>query len=107
VPVTRLKGLTDKVADRVTAARKDGVFGSLADFFHRVRPSGEELEAMIRAGAFDSFGESRTRQFWCAQYMLRTFGAAAASGQSWLLPPALQTGSLDRGAGIWTIKKMD
>jgi DNA polymerase-3 subunit alpha len=86
--VTRLKGLTEKVADRIVAARNDGGFDSLADFFLRVRPSGEELEAMIRAGAFDCFGESRTRQFWAAQYLLRTFGTAAASGQSWLLPPA-------------------
>jgi DNA polymerase-3 subunit alpha len=88
VPVTRVKGLTDKTTARIVAARKDGAFGSLADFFHRVHPSGEELEAIIRAGAFDGFGESRTRQFWSAQYLLRTFGTAAASGQSWLLPPA-------------------
>jgi error-prone DNA polymerase len=39
----------------------------MADFFRRVAPAGEEMEAMIRAGAFDEFGESRTRQFWQAQ----------------------------------------
>ena len=27
----------------------------------------EELEAMIRAGGFDKFGQTRTRQFWEAQ----------------------------------------
>jgi len=68
-------------------ARKDGEFCSLADFFHRVGPMGEELEAMIRAGAFDNFGEPRTRQFWSAQYLLRTF-ASGERGQSWLIPPA-------------------
>src|SRR5262249_46114554 len=52
-----------------------------------VRPSGEELEAMIRAGVFDSFGESRTRQFWAAQHLLRTFGGAGETQQSWLIPP--------------------
>ena len=88
VPVTRLKGLTERTRDKLLAARKDGKFDSLADFFHRVRLSGEELEAMIRAGAFDSFGESRTRQFWSAQYLLRTFGGSGDSGQSWLIPPA-------------------
>jgi DNA polymerase III alpha subunit len=88
VPVTRLKGLTERTRDKLLAARKDGKFYSLADFFHRVRLSGEELEAMIRAGAFDSFGESRTRQFWSAQYLLRTFGGSGDSGQSWLIPPA-------------------
>jgi error-prone DNA polymerase len=76
VPVTRLKGLTERTLDRILTARKEGKFASLANFFHRVRLSGEELEAMIRAGAFDSFGEPRTRQFWSAQYLLRTFGIA-------------------------------
>ena len=88
VPVTRMKGLTERTKDNILAARKEGKFDSLADFFHRVRLSGEELEAMIRAGAFDSFGETRTRQFWPAQYLLRTFGDSRESGQSWLIPPA-------------------
>ena len=88
VPVTRLKGLTECTKDNILAARKEGKFDSLADFFHRVRLSGEELEAMIRAGAFDSFGDSRTRQFWSAQYLLRTFRDSGDSGQSWLIPPA-------------------
>ena len=43
---------------------------------------------MIRAGAFDEFGDKRTRQFWQAQYLLRTFGSAAHPGQGWLIPPA-------------------
>ena len=88
VPVTRLKGLSERSKDRLLAAARDGKFPTLADFFHRVRPLGEELEAMIRAGAFDSFGESRTRQFWAAQYLLRTFGGSGHAEQSWLIPPA-------------------
>ena len=56
--------------------------------FHRIRPSGEKLEAIIRAGAFDGFGELRTRQFWSAQYLLHTFNASDEAGQSWLIPPA-------------------
>jgi DNA polymerase-3 subunit alpha len=88
VPVTRLKGLTERTSEKLLAARKKDLFASLADFFHRVRPSGEELEAMIRAGAFDAFGEPRTRQFWSAQYLLRTFNASDETGQSWLISPA-------------------
>ena len=87
VPVVRVKGLTTRTADRLLAARECGPFVSLADFFQRVGPSGEELEAMIRAGAFDEFGESRTRQFWQAQHQLKTFGAASEPGQAWLIPP--------------------
>jgi DNA polymerase III alpha subunit len=87
VPLTRVKGLTTRSADRLLAARERGPFTSLADFFRRVAPLDEELEAMIRAGAFDEFGETRTRQFWQAQHLLRAFGASTPSDQGWLIPP--------------------
>lgn len=86
VPLTRMKGLSDRTADNILRARKEGEFTSLSDFFHRVLPPGDELESMIRAGAFDSFGEPRTVQFWTAQYLLRTF--AEQNDQAWLIPPA-------------------
>jgi error-prone DNA polymerase len=88
VPIIRMKGLADRTADKIVEARARGPFTSLADFFHRVIPSGEELESMIRAGAFDIFGDKRTRQFWQAQYLLRTFGSSSEPGQGWLIPPA-------------------
>ncbi len=87
VPLTRVKGLTTRTTDRLVAARLEGAFTSLRDFFHRVAPTGEELEAMIRAGAFDEFGDARTRQFWQAQHLLKTFAGTAEPGQAWLLPP--------------------
>ncbi len=87
VPVLRLKGLTARTTDALTEARKCGPFTSLPDFFHRVAPSREEFEAMIRVGAFDEFGEPRTRQFWQAQYVLKTYGDSVAPGQGWLIPP--------------------
>jgi DNA polymerase III alpha subunit len=36
----------------------------------------------------DVFGEKRTRQFWQAQYLLRTFGSSSEPKQGWLIPPA-------------------
>ncbi len=87
VPLTCVKGLTQRAIDRLLAAHTKGSFASLADFFRRVAPAGEELEAMIRAGAFDEFGETRTRQFWQAQHLLRTFGASTEPNQGWLIPP--------------------
>ncbi len=86
-PLTRVKGLTTRTTEALLAARKRGLFLSLADFFHRVAPAGEELEAMIRVGAFDEFGETRTRQFWQAQHLLKTFGAGVEPDQGWLVPP--------------------
>jgi DNA polymerase-3 subunit alpha len=91
VPVTRVKGLSARTAERLCAARDQGPFASLADCFRRVAPAGEELEAMIRVGAFDEFGEPRTRQFWQAQHLLRTFSASNEPNQGWLIPtPGLE-----------------
>ena len=59
----------------------------MSDFCRRVGPSGGELEAMIRVGAFDEFGETRTRQFWQAQHLLKRFGALTEPNQGWLIPP--------------------
>jgi DNA-directed DNA polymerase III PolC len=64
VPLTRIKGLTECTIKRLLAERECGTFISLEDFHGRVKPSSEELEVMIRAGGFDEFGQSRTRQFW-------------------------------------------
>jgi DNA polymerase III alpha subunit len=51
-------------------------------------PSAEELEGIIRVGGCDEFGDTRTRQFWQAQYLLRTFGSSNERNQGWLIPPA-------------------
>jgi DNA-directed DNA polymerase III PolC len=71
-PLTRTKGLSDHTIKRLLAERESGAFDSLADFHHRVKPLPEEMEAMIRAGAFNEFGQTRTRQFWEAQRLSRS-----------------------------------
>ena len=92
VALTHAKGLSEKTVKRIIAARQQGSFATLADFHRRVNPSHDEIEAIIRAGGFDEFGQPRTRQFWEAQYLHQTFSGAAQTGQGWLLPPP----SLDR-----------
>jgi error-prone DNA polymerase len=87
VPLTQLKGLTQRTADALLAARQQHPFASMGDFFSRVAPTGDELEAMIQTGAFDEFGEPRTRQFWQAQYLVRHRHCAVEPGQEWLIPP--------------------
>jgi DNA-directed DNA polymerase III PolC len=88
VPATRVKGLTDRTKRRILQERNRGEFGSLADFYGRVLPAGEEMEALIRAGAFDGFGQTRTHQFWHFQFLGRAFSDAAQPGQGWLWSPA-------------------
>ena len=72
VPLTRLKGLTERTSQRLLAERERGAFDSLAGFYRRVQPLPEELEAIIRAGGLDEFGETRTRQFWEAQQLVKS-----------------------------------
>jgi len=82
VPLTRTKGLAERTIKRLLADRERGMFVSLADFHRRVTPSPEEMETMIRAGGFDGFGQTRTRQFWEAQQLQRSEvgGQWSASG---------------------------
>jgi DNA-directed DNA polymerase III PolC len=72
VPLTRTKGLTERTAKRLLAEHEHRAFTSLADFHHRVKPLPEELEVMIRAGGFDEFGQTRTRQFWETQRLVKS-----------------------------------
>jgi len=61
VPIFQLRGVS---AQTLEAWAKAKPFSSLGDFFLRCRPSGAEMTALIRVGAFDGFGESRAAQFW-------------------------------------------
>ena len=54
-----VRGVGEGPVEAMIAARQDGAFASLADFCHRVdarRANKRVLEALIRAGAMDSFG---------------------------------------------------
>jgi error-prone DNA polymerase len=95
VPLTRTQALTERTIQRLLAARARPVCFS-GDFHRRVKPLPEEMEAMIRAGGFDQFGQTRTQQFWETQHLHHTFGSNRESGQGWLLPPP----SLERFPGV-------
>lgn len=87
VPLMRAKGLTERTTKALEEERKRAPFTSLADVFHRIRPGAEEMEVMIRAGAFDEFGPPRTAQFWEAQWLHQSFHGTGDPGQGWLLAP--------------------
>jgi DNA-directed DNA polymerase III PolC len=59
-------------------------FSSVRDFCERVRPEGPEALNLIRAGAFDSLGSSRTEQFWRCLHSSRDVNA----GANWLFRDA-------------------
>jgi DNA polymerase III alpha subunit len=67
IPLTAIRSLTTAGLDRWQLRRLRGPFASLADFVHRVSPAPAEMLIFIRAGVFDSFGDSRPVQFWQAR----------------------------------------
>jgi DNA-directed DNA polymerase III PolC len=87
VPLTRVKGLTERTKTRMVEEREHGEFSSVADFYRRVLPQPEEMEAIIRVGGLDGFGKTRPGLFWEAQHLYQAFGDLNEPGQGWLLPP--------------------
>ena len=55
--------------------------------YRRVMPTLDEMESMIRVGAFDGFGKTRTAQFWESRHLHHAFGDVSTPGQGWLPPP--------------------
>ena len=82
VPAVRVKGLSGRTQERLLAEHKFKEFGSLEEFCRRVDPTGEEMELLVRIGAFDELGLSRTSQFWATQQLGQS---SDRSGQGWLL----------------------
>jgi DNA-directed DNA polymerase III PolC len=87
VPVAYVAGLTEGLKARIQRERDRGEFASLADFYVRVQPGAEEIEALSRAGALDGFGSSRCEQFWEIQALKARWEGAATVGQGWLMAP--------------------
>jgi DNA polymerase III alpha subunit len=96
VPLCMVKGVSEGLLGRIEEGR---AFESLGDFWRRCRPQADEAMGLLRAGAFDGFGASRTELFW----ELRAL-APWAAGQGLLLeakkatPPVRRTepGRLER-----------
>lgn len=61
VPPFQINGLSTKTLERW---EKGKPYESMRDFYLRVQPSTEEMNRLIRVGAFDGFGQPRTEQFW-------------------------------------------
>jgi DNA polymerase-3 subunit alpha len=81
VRLIRVKGLTEKTTARILDERDRGEFASLADFYRRIIPTPDEMEATIRVGAFDRFGKTRTAQLWESRHLHHAFGHASEPGQ--------------------------
>jgi DNA-directed DNA polymerase III PolC len=65
-PLRSIKDLGERTLERWRQELARLPFTSVRDFCDRVRPDGPEVLNLIRAGAFDSLGDTRTGQFWHA-----------------------------------------
>jgi DNA-directed DNA polymerase III PolC len=83
-PLRSIKDLSETMLERWRSAGVRSPFASVRDFCERVRPEGAEALNLIRAGAFDSLGCSRTEQFWRCLHSSRDAGL----GDDWLLRAA-------------------
>jgi DNA-directed DNA polymerase III PolC len=80
VPLFQIKGLSTRTLQRWRSAKP---YGSMSDFYARVNPTAGEMIDLMRVGAFDSFGQSRTEQFWQFRQLAQW---PATEGQDLLLP---------------------
>ncbi len=64
IGLSRIKGVRKKTIDSIISARAEFPFTSLSDFLSRVDISEEEVAALIKAGAFDTFENTRPELLW-------------------------------------------
>ncbi len=60
----RVKGVTHRTVESVVRAREEFPFVSMSDFLSRVDTTGEEVAALVKCGAFDSFENTRPELLW-------------------------------------------
>ncbi len=61
VPLSYVKGLTEREMKSLVTVRAESLFDSLEDFRSRTKVSERSTERLVRAGAFDSFGSRKSQ----------------------------------------------
>ncbi len=79
IPISHIHGLSEALAERWWSERQAASFTSPEDFLRRCRPGEAEVQALLDAGAFDIFGESRPAMFWRMRRALRSTAAGTRS----------------------------
>ena len=89
IGLRQIKGLTQATLTKLLAKREERPFESLEDFCVRLKPAYGEVEALIRCGAFDSFGYTRPQHLW----RLRLFYDKIKVSGEGLFPGAVKSSS--------------
>jgi DNA polymerase-3 subunit alpha len=78
---THVQGLEEHLMQQVTGNRKQlGDFMNLPDFIDRISPGIEQINILIRVGAFRFTGKSKKELFWEANFLHKKNAAPSASG---------------------------
>lgn len=90
-PLTAIKNISQKEAGKIVFERLRGAFSSIEDVYRRVPVSRDGLEALARAGAFDSLaGGSPRRALWEVGVLANRIGTAGRDEEAALFAlPAL------------------
>jgi len=65
VPLNAVRDVSTALLETIRESRnREGTFRSVRDFFLRVHPEEPEMRQLLRCGALDGLGSSRTAQFW-------------------------------------------
>ncbi len=91
VPIRVIQNITEATQKRMVEERQRGPFASLGDFYRRVCPTAEEMEILLKVGAFDGFDGRRPALFWEIQTLVQRWGRNGNSKQGWLLPAMDET----------------
>jgi DNA-directed DNA polymerase III PolC len=80
VPLRCIKDVGQAMLERWRGELGRSPFVNVRDFCQRVRPAGTEILNLIRAGAFDRLGDTRTAQFWHCLHA----ASDSTAGADWL-----------------------
>jgi DNA-directed DNA polymerase III PolC len=97
IGLMQVKGLRAETIQAILRTReKRGPFRSLEDFLARVPVERDEIEALIKCGALDDFGETRPALLWRLNLLAAARGHAGESSTASLFPewPPCETGTL-------------
>ncbi len=105
VPLRCIKDLGEAMLTRWRNELGRSPFASVRDFCQRVNPASLEVLSLIRAGAFDTLGDSRTAQFWHCLHTTRDNSV----GADWLFrgSPAEVLRATCREEASWQQKLQD
>ncbi|WP_135850073.1 DNA polymerase III subunit alpha [Serinibacter arcticus] len=80
-----VRGIGERTAERIVAARTERAFTDAADLARRARLTPAQVEALATAGALQVFGGSRRQALWAAGALAGEAGKAhTTSGGTWV-----------------------